>query len=494
VSSAFDLLRRGARRALSTARAVDADKALMASMAAGIELSATRYALDRGATWEPGQPLKLLLAGYCGTRNTGADVRVEEMIRQLRHLFGDEHIDLSVLTIHPENSRGYFRTVKQLHLPQIYPAFLVQTVHEMHGVLACEGSMFKSKFANALSTMMVGALGLALAEGKLAVGYGGEAGTMDPALEALVRRYVRGALVIARNEASAGVLEPLGVSTRLGTDTAWTFEAAAPERAEAVLREAGWNGGDNLLALCPINPFWWPVKPDVGKGMLHALTGAHARDHYASVYFHAAGPEVERQQEAYLDAIADAVLRLGSRVTPVCVGMEMLDRGACEGLSERLGGAPVIVSDEHDMYDMVAVLRRCAMVASSRYHALVTSMPAGVPSVGITMDERIANLMMDRGTPELALQVSDPDLADGLHEALVRLLDEPMAVRRGIERCVVAHLERLGTMGGILVDRVRAAHPELPLSPELGEHGDPWDHLPPMSASLTALVKRVRSE
>ena len=32
--------------------------------------------------WRPGQPLKLILAGYVGTRNTGADVRVEEMIRQ----------------------------------------------------------------------------------------------------------------------------------------------------------------------------------------------------------------------------------------------------------------------------------------------------------------------------------------------------------------------------------------------------------------------------
>ncbi|MCZ7681129.1 MAG: hypothetical protein M5U28_21025 [Sandaracinaceae bacterium] len=47
-------------------------------------------------------------------------------------------------------------------------------------MIACEGSMFKSKFANALSTMMVGALGLATAEEKIAVGYGGEAGAMDP--------------------------------------------------------------------------------------------------------------------------------------------------------------------------------------------------------------------------------------------------------------------------------------------------------------------------
>ena len=55
---------------------LNADRALMGAMAATLELAASRYALDPGEQWEPGKPLKLLLAGYSGTRNTGADVRV----------------------------------------------------------------------------------------------------------------------------------------------------------------------------------------------------------------------------------------------------------------------------------------------------------------------------------------------------------------------------------------------------------------------------------
>ena len=39
-------------------------------------------------------------------------------------------------------------------------------VPKHHGVVACEGSMFKSKFANALATMMIGSLGIAAAEGR----------------------------------------------------------------------------------------------------------------------------------------------------------------------------------------------------------------------------------------------------------------------------------------------------------------------------------------
>ena len=42
----------------------------------------------RARRWQPGEKLKLLFAGYNGTRNMGSDVRVEEMLRQIRHILG----------------------------------------------------------------------------------------------------------------------------------------------------------------------------------------------------------------------------------------------------------------------------------------------------------------------------------------------------------------------------------------------------------------------
>ena len=296
------LLGRAARAAIDRAKdTVDADRVLQLAMAGLIETARTRHESEPAPAWRSGEPLKLLLAGYVGTRNTGADVRTEEMVRQFRHLFGDEHVDLSILTIDPALTRGYFRTVKQRTLPQIFPKFLYDTVRTQHGVVACEGSMFKSKFASALSTMMVGALGLALAEDKLAVGYGGEAGAMDPGLEDMVRRYCgasadrRGALVITRNPESSAVLAKVGVGSRPGTDTAWTFGAAPRSVAEKHLRRAGWDGEQPVLVVCPINPFWWPVRPDPWKAAVHGLTGAHDRAHYRSIYFHAESEDIDRR-------------------------------------------------------------------------------------------------------------------------------------------------------------------------------------------------------
>lgn len=472
-------------------QAADADRWLIAATRAAVEGAATRYPLDPGAEWQPGAPLKLLFVGYSGTRNTGADVRVEEMIRQLRHLFGDRHLELSIVTIDPAKTRGYFRTARQVRLPDIFPRFLFDEVHAQHGVVACEGSMFKSKFANALSTLMAGALGVAAAEHKLAIGYGGEAGKMDPPLEALVRDTCRKAFIVARNEASVGVLARLGIHAEVGTDTAWTFEPAADDVGRRILTERGWDGVQPVLIACPINPFWWPVTADVRRAVEQKALGLHTEAHYKSVYFHASGREVSERQAAYLDAFAGALRRVardrGAFVA--LVGMEELDRRACEGIRERLGpDTPVLVSDEHDMFALVSVLRQATALVSSRYHAIVTSMPAGVPSVGVTMDERIRNLMADRGQPELALEVDDPELATKLPELVARAFDERERIRAGIAGAVARNLEAMGRMGALVIDHVRARHPAFPFRDGLGSGGDPWDHLPSLPRAVRELL------
>src|SRR5215469_16327050 len=139
-----------------------------------IEITKSRWILGQGTAWRPKQKLKLLFAGYNGTRNMGSDVRVEEMLRQLRHVLGADKVEFSVMSQNFKFSDGYFEGSKQVHLPDIFPPFLFHEVPRNHGVVACEGSMFKSKFANALSTMMIGSLGMAAAENKLSVGYGAE--------------------------------------------------------------------------------------------------------------------------------------------------------------------------------------------------------------------------------------------------------------------------------------------------------------------------------
>jgi polysaccharide pyruvyl transferase WcaK-like protein len=473
-------------------KALDPDRALMLAMDALIEAAGTRHALDKSpSVYKAGSPLKLLLAGYTGTRNTGADVRVEEMIRQFRHVLGDDNIELSIMTVNEELSAGYFRTVRQIEMPTIFPKFLFEECPKHHGVVACEGSMFKSKFANALTTMMAGAIGMAAAENKISVGYGAEAGAMTPDMRRFVEKNCKNSLVLCRNEPSRKVLDELGIRNLGGADTAWTFEPAPLSKGEKLLREHGWDGEMPILAIGPINPFWWPVKPDVLKTAAMHMSGQFKREHYKSLYFHNAAPEVDEKLDRYCGAIANAVnaYRREKRVFPIMIGMEKVDRLACAEVESRLdGGAPLFVSDEYTMYDLVSVLRNCAMLVTSRFHAVVTSMPGLVSSGGITMDERIRNLMADRGHNDLCLEVDDPDLEARTLSMLRKLDGEGERIRADIARAIPRQLELMGQMGIDFVDEVMRIYPDFP-KPDLPRT---WSsNLPTLPAAVRAIMERV---
>jgi len=221
---------------------------------------------------------------------------------------------------------------------------------------------------------------------------------------------------------------------------------------------------------------------------LRTLTGAYKDSHYRGPYFHNAGPQADRAYQHYLTSIANAVdaFRKQREVYVILVATERLDARPCHRISEKLGGVPVLTSEEYNIYELVSVLRACRMMASSRYHGIVTSMPALVPSAGITMDERIRNLMRERGHPELLMNVDDADLEPKLLAALNTLATDGERIADGIARTVVGNLKVMARMGVYFEEEVQRRYPEFPT--RRGEWS--WkDYLPPMSTELHSLIE-----
>ncbi len=427
------------------------DFVLQAWVSSIIERKKVSWVLGKGERWAPGKKLKLLFAGYNGARNMGSDARVEEMIRQLRHVLGADNVDFSVMSQNFQLTDGYFKDTRQVHLPDIFPPFLADEVPQ------------------------------------LSVGYGGEAGHMDAPIKKMCARFCKNSLVITRNEESRTVLRELGVPTELGTDTAWTFGPLPPEYGRRVLTEVGWDGKKPVLVVCPINPFEWPVRAAVGKLIALKTVGAHKASHYRGPYFHNSGPEADRKYAHYLTSIGNAVDAFRKRhdVFVVLAATERLDARPAKKISERMGGVPVLTSDDYNMYEIVSILRACHLMASSRYHGIVTSMPALVPSCGITMDERIRNLMRERGHEDLLMNVDDADLEPKLLGALENLAANGEKIADGIGRTVVKNLKVMAHMGVHFEEEVQRRYPEFPT--RKGQWS--WeDYLPPMDQGLHRLV------
>jgi len=124
---------------------------------------------------------------------------------------------------------------------------------------------------------------------------------------------------------------------------------------------------------------------------------------------------------------------------------------------------------------------------SSRFHAIVTSMSAGVPSAGVTMDERIRNLMRERGHERLLMTVEEPELTDRIITALQTLNTEADEIREAMGQAVARNLRAMARMGIYLEEHVARQYPEFPV--RRGVVG--WEeYLPSLSANLERLLER----
>jgi hypothetical protein len=101
------------------------------------------------------------------------------------------------------------------------------------------------------------------------------------------------------------------------------------------------------------------------------------------------------------------------------------------------------------------------------------------------MDERIRNLMRERGHEDLLMNVDDADLESKLFAALLKLSQEGERVADGIGRTVVRNLKVMARMGVYFEEEVQRRYPDFPT--RRGEWS--WeDYLPPKSPALHSLV------
>lgn len=106
------------------------------------------------------------------------------------------------------------------------------------------------------------------------------------------------------------------------------------------------------------------------------------------------------------------------------------------------------------------------------------------------MDERIRNLMRERGHQHLLLTVDDPELEPKLLQTMETLVREADSVREGIGETVVRNLKVMARMGTFLEDAVQRRYPEFPIRSGVLL----WeDYLPPLSRNLTELMQRYDS-
>ena len=102
------------------------------------------------------------------------------------------------------------------------------------------------------------------------------------------------------------------------------------------------------------------------------------------------------------------------------------------------------------------------------------------------MDERIRNLMRERGHDDLLMRVDEPDLEDKIVASLQLLDSQTEEIRNAIGRTVARNLQLMARMGVYFEEQVARRYPEFSIRRGVLA----WeDYLPPLSAGLCKLLE-----
>jgi polysaccharide pyruvyl transferase WcaK-like protein len=384
---------------------------------------------------------RVLMLGYNGANNTGAEALLLADIDDVRQVFGPEAM-ITIPTLNPKNLRRYVQETPRLRItrfPTIFFASIRRMVQESDVIMLVEGSTYMDTWASAMLWIYLWATACAYSMGKPTLAYAVDAGQIKSAFNRwLVRTQAsKTSLIITRAAAAAERLRSFGVTAPLEStaDNAFVFR---PDPADLGLLSRLWTeASSGVVGMALVDFYQWPVvmKPWGRK-----------EDCYKWPYFFSRSPQRAQATEAlartYASLADEIISQFGKSVA--LIGMEQLD----EVLLRKVYGymrcpdrARIFCSREYNASQMVSILRSLDLLLTSRYHACVLSLAAKVPQIAIGHDLRLKTIYKELGLFEdYFVEPNSPELFAQLYARVERLLDDSASVSAVLNQGYKQHL------------------------------------------------------
>ncbi|MCI0511834.1 polysaccharide pyruvyl transferase family protein [candidate division KSB1 bacterium] len=403
------------------------------------------------AATEPSIP-RVLLIGYNGANNTGAEALLLADIEDLRAVLGPQ-VTLTVPSLNVANLQRYLKAdefLKIVRMPTIFLTKLPRLVRQQDLVMLVEGSSYMDTWTSALLWYFLYATHWAHRYRKACLAYAVDAGSLRPRNQRLVRREAsKTDLIITRAQAAAERLRSWGVTApiEVTADNAFNFQPNP--------RDMGWVKRDwpaaeeGLIGMAVVNFYLWPV--------VFRFWGRR-NDCYKWPYYFSCSPERSQASvrlAAGYAAFADKLMQESGKAIAL-IAMEQLDEPFAKTVLARMqypDRARIFSSREYNASQMTTLLRSLDLLITSRYHACVLSLAAQIPQIAVGHDLRLKTIY-----EELDLKSEffiEPDLDTlfvTLEDRAKRLLQNPHLVQERLRLGYENHLTQAQRNRGLLRD------------------------------------------
>jgi polysaccharide pyruvyl transferase WcaK-like protein len=402
---------------------------------------------------EPMRAPRVLLFGYNGANNTGAEAKLLATIEDMRCLLGPEAI-LTVPSLDVSKLRRYLKESPNLMIvpvPTTYRRTVRRLVRENDLTVLVEGSCYIETFTKALLDAYLLATRSAADFGKPSVAYAVDSGQVsDTARESIRRDASKTDLIIMRTYAGAERMREWGVTApiEVAADTAFLFR---PDPADADLLHKELPGG--VVGIAPVDFYLFPVVP--------RLWGRRERCYKWPFYF--SWSEERRQAAAALAQhfaeLADWVVEKHGRSVAL-LGMESVDDPMASDILSRMrhrDRAKIFSATRYNASQMISVLRSLDLLVTSRYHAGALSLGGQVPQIAIAHDVRLNDLYEEIGMKdEFFFKYTAPDLFPQVRERAEQLLTDPAEIKDRLAKAHQEHVARARRARQLVSEFLRA--------------------------------------
>ncbi len=350
---------------------------------------------------------KILLVGYNGANNTGAEAKLLVCIDEIRSVLGSE-TQIVVPSLNEDNLRRYLAETPTLKIKGFTPASvffdLGKFVKESDLVLLVEGSCYMDTWGSALLWCYLLATRYAHSMNKPCVGYAVDAGSAGRFNRWLIRREAsKTNLILARTASAAERLKKFGVRApiEVTADNAFVFQ---PRVEDQGLLKRVWPEASHVVGVAAEDIYAWPV---------HMRPWDRKKYCYRWPYYYTHSKTSCEKSSLLAKVLAvqsDDIIEERD-MDVALLSMEGLDAGFANEV-QRLMKHPertkVFTSIQYNASQMTSILRSLDLLITSRYHAGVLSLPNHVPQTAIGHDLRIRDLYGDLGISELFTDHEDP--------------------------------------------------------------------------------------
>jgi polysaccharide pyruvyl transferase WcaK-like protein len=388
------------------------------------------------------QETKVLMVGYNGANNTGAEALLLSDIEDVRRVLGPA-ARITVPSLAPENLRRYVKegpTLRIVRVPIIYFRALWKLVKEHDVIMLVEGSTYMDTWGSVLLWAFLWSTFCAARMGKRCLAYAVDAGSLSRLNRWMVRRVAsRTHLIITRNRAAAERLAAYGVSAPIQAtaDNAFTYETR-PEDEGWAEREWPLTGG-GMVGLAVVDYSLFPVV---------MRPAGRKKDCYKWPYYFSRSADLRKTSRELAEGFARTADRIAEKYSaPVAlICMEEVDERLAVAVRSRMAHpqmARVFSARVHNASQMTVLLRELRLLVTCRYHAAVLSLRAHVPQIAVGHDLRLRTLYQDLGLRErFFMDPRSPGLFDWLNDRIDDLMENPEQVAEALRAGHEQHLAR----------------------------------------------------